>query len=149
MFQQVECLETRGSSCANNPDEPGAKPAPAGSPRHSGSGRGFRVCDTSVTDWPACWPGGNPAWSSSVDASSSGNPGRKTCCNTGTYVASAWGSSRAESTITTRRIKTKPQGRRTAKAKKQEEISGEDLEEYPREENGRSDRRRYGLSSWR
>ena len=129
MGQRVEPRQTRGSSCANNPDGPCAKSAPARCPRHCGSEKGSWVYDTIAADWRAYWPGDTRVCRSNVDASSSGNPGRKTCCNPGTYVAWVLGSSRAETNTTAARIKTKQRGPRRTKRKKQEELSGQEPEE--------------------
>ena len=138
MGQRVEPRQTRGSSCANNPDGPCAKSALARCPRRCGSAKGSWVYDTIVADWRAYWPADTRVGRSNVDASSSGNQVRKTCCNPGTYVACALGSSRAQTNTTAARIKTKQRRPRRTKKKKQEELSGQEPEEKSREEEGNS-----------
>jgi hypothetical protein len=59
---------------------------------------------------------------------------KKTCCNSGTYVAWALGSSRPETNTTAARIKTRQRHPRRTKTKKQEELSGEEPEEKTGEE---------------
>ena len=118
MVQWVACCQRSSPSGANIPDGPCAITAPARYPRHCGSGKGSWVYDTIAADWRACWPRGNRTCRSNVDASSFGNRGRRTCGNSSTYVASALGSSGAETNTTVGGVKSKTM--RPKKSQKEE-----------------------------